>query len=195
MNKIILVSSLESWEWNGIMYVNHVLLYLASGEGNGKSLQYSCLENPMDRGTCLWSMGSQRVGLDWSDWARSHACTWYLLSAGHDLATEQQQSLIIICEYCYHQTWALLTFTGCLKKTYSSEPRPSVGQCESIRNVKNRQIFGTSLAVQWSRLHASTAKGASSIPGHGAKIWHAPWCGQKIEKPKNKQQQQQQKIK
>ena len=34
-------------------------------EGNGNSLQYSCLENPMDRGVCpggLLSMGSQRVG-------------------------------------------------------------------------------------------------------------------------------------
>ena len=33
------------------------------GGGNGNPLQYSCLENPMDRGT-LQSMGSQRVGLD-----------------------------------------------------------------------------------------------------------------------------------
>ena len=24
------------------------------GEGNGNPLQYSCLENPRDRGTCLW---------------------------------------------------------------------------------------------------------------------------------------------
>ena len=36
------------------------------GEGNGYPLQYSCLENPMDRGA--WqapaSMGSQRVGHD-----------------------------------------------------------------------------------------------------------------------------------
>ena len=30
------------------------------GEGNGTPLQYSCLENSMDRG----SMGSQRVGHD-----------------------------------------------------------------------------------------------------------------------------------
>ena len=37
-----------------------------SGEGNGKPLQYSCLENPMDRGAwCrLLSMGSQRAGQD-----------------------------------------------------------------------------------------------------------------------------------
>ena len=42
------------------------------GEGNGKPLQYSCLENPMGRGA--WqSMGSQRVGQDWSD------LTWHSL--------------------------------------------------------------------------------------------------------------------
>ena len=35
------------------------------GEGNGNLLQYSCLENPMDRGAwcTLLSMGLQRVGL------------------------------------------------------------------------------------------------------------------------------------
>ena len=32
-------------------------------KGNSNSLQYSCLENPMNRGA-LWSMGSQRVGYD-----------------------------------------------------------------------------------------------------------------------------------
>ena len=37
------------------------------GVGNGNLLQYSCLENPMDRGTCgLQSIGSQRVGHDWA---------------------------------------------------------------------------------------------------------------------------------
>ena len=33
------------------------------GEGNGNPLQYSCLENPMDRGE-LQSIVSQRVGHD-----------------------------------------------------------------------------------------------------------------------------------
>ena len=33
------------------------------GEGNGNPLQYSCLENPMDRGTWWTTVhGSQRVG-------------------------------------------------------------------------------------------------------------------------------------
>ena len=36
---------------------------LSSGEGNGYPLQYSCLENSMDRGA--WqAIGSQRVGHD-----------------------------------------------------------------------------------------------------------------------------------
>ena len=39
----------------------------SSGEGNGKPLQYSCLENPMDRGAWgLRSMVLQRVRHDWT---------------------------------------------------------------------------------------------------------------------------------
>ena len=38
------------------------------GERNGTPLQYSCLENPMDRGAwwAVWSMGLQRVGHNWT---------------------------------------------------------------------------------------------------------------------------------
>ena len=38
------------------------------GEGNGNPLQYSCLENPMDRGAwgATQSTRSQRVGHDWA---------------------------------------------------------------------------------------------------------------------------------
>ena len=41
---------------------------------------------------------------------------------------------------------------------------------------------GTSLAVQWLRLHASSAGGCGSIPGRGTKIPHAARRGQKIKK-------------
>ena len=34
------------------------------GEGNGNRLQYSCLENLMDRGAWWATIGSQRVGHD-----------------------------------------------------------------------------------------------------------------------------------
>ena len=42
------------------------------GEGNGNPLQYSCLENPMDRGA--W-------------WAAVHGVT----RVGHDLATKERK--------------------------------------------------------------------------------------------------------
>ena len=41
-------------------------LGISSGEGNGYPLQYSCLENSMDRGAwwAIQSTGLQRVGHD-----------------------------------------------------------------------------------------------------------------------------------
>ena len=41
------------------------------GEGSGTQLQYSCLENPMDRGAWLATVH----GVTESDWATMHACT------------------------------------------------------------------------------------------------------------------------
>ena len=51
---------------------------------------------------------------------------------------------------------------------------------------KEKNNGGTSLEVQWLRLHASTAGDTGSIPGHGTKIPHAAWCGQKKKKGKMK---------
>ena len=45
-----------------------------------------------------------------------------------------------------------------------------------------RIILGTSLAVQWLRLFASTAQGMGLIPGQRTKIPHATKCGQKKKK-------------
>ena len=39
----------------------------APGGGSGKPLQYSCLNNPMERGAWPQSMGLRRVGHDWSE--------------------------------------------------------------------------------------------------------------------------------
>ena len=43
---------------------------------------------------------------------------------------------------------------------------------------------GISLAVQWLRLHTSTAGGTGSIPRSGTRITHATVCGQKKERKK-----------
>ena len=57
------------------------------GEGNGNTLQYSYLGNPMDRGA--W-------------WAIVPGVTKELDMVGHDLATKQQQICIPITEpLCY----------------------------------------------------------------------------------------------
>ena len=41
------------------------------------------------------------------------------------------------------------------------------------------KMGGTSLAVQWLRLHTSNIGGVGSIPGQVTKIPCAAWCGQK----------------
>ena len=48
---------------------------MSPGGGNGNPLQYSCLENPMDRGAWLSAVqgGHKRVR---HDLAIEHACTW-----------------------------------------------------------------------------------------------------------------------
>ena len=69
------------------------------GEGNGNSLQYSCLENPTDRGASgLWFMGSQRVRHNWVT-----------------------KIFILICSWDFNVEWVLvLTVTVCpLQKTMS----------------------------------------------------------------------------
>ena len=46
------------------------------GEGNGNPLQYSCLDNAMDRQAWL-SIGLQRVRHNWSDLAGMHTKIYY----------------------------------------------------------------------------------------------------------------------
>ena len=54
-------------------------LGISPGEGNGNRLQYSCLENPMDREPGrLQSMGWKRVGHDWATFTHTFPSqAWY----------------------------------------------------------------------------------------------------------------------
>ena len=45
----ILISSVICWLFRNVFFRLHMFVF---GEGNGTPLQYSCLENPMDEGTC-----------------------------------------------------------------------------------------------------------------------------------------------
>ena len=63
------------------------------GEGNGNPLQCSCLENPTDRKPCgLPSLGSHRVGHDWSDLAPAASLILWLKS----------KSIMISLHLTYH---------------------------------------------------------------------------------------------
>ena len=42
-----------------------------------------------------------------------------------------------------------------------------------------KSFSGTSLVVQWLRLHTSNAGGRGSVPGQGIKIPHATWYSKK----------------
>ena len=44
----------------------------SSEEGNGNPLQYSCLENPMDRGAWKLTVQGHRAGHDSSDLVHTH---------------------------------------------------------------------------------------------------------------------------
>ena len=55
-------------------------------------------------------------------------------------------------------------------------PKPSRVRIETVIFFSVIKI-GTSLAVQWLRLCASSAGGVGSIPGCGTKIPHVTQCG------------------
>ena len=46
------IFSIIVFNWLSLTFIN-MYVYIYSEEGNGNPLQYSCLENPMDRGTWL----------------------------------------------------------------------------------------------------------------------------------------------
>ena len=56
------------------------------------------------------------------------------------------------------------------------------GQSNSYASKEECSIRGTSLAVQWLRLRASTAGGTDSTPGLGIKLQQAARQGQKNPK-------------
>ena len=136
--------------------INYQRLALFCGEGNGDPLQYSCLENPMDRGAWwaavhgvmkswtrlsdftftfhfhaleeemathssvlawripgtgepggLLSMGSHRVGHDWSDLAVAAAAALFWDTSLSSLKNKTKQNTL-----CYHRDRVNLTWSG-----------------------------------------------------------------------------------
>ena len=71
----------------------------------------------------------------------------------------------------------LLFYVASQQLCISSHP-----ECSISMDISRFVILGTSLVVQWLRLHASSAGGVGSIPVWETKIPHATWHGQKKKK-------------
>ena len=80
-------SSWGCWELDTTEWLHFDFSLSCIGEGNGNPLQCSCLENPRDGG--LPSMGSHRVGHDWSDLAAAAAavCIYWSQTTNLSLPT------------------------------------------------------------------------------------------------------------
>ena len=110
-----MATSLGIWDGGGLS--NHQFelerFLLCVGERNGNPLQYSCLENPMDKGA-WWatSMGSQRVGHKWV--TEPLLCAWINFS---------DENVIHSCkkkESDFLDT--LLTNNGCARGLFIGRP-------------------------------------------------------------------------
>ena len=73
------------------------------GEGNGNPLQYSCLENPMDRGAWQATVhGVQTVRHILSDWACTHTHTYLFWVLTSLLIRGKIASLVTVVTFIKH---------------------------------------------------------------------------------------------
>ena len=76
----------------------------------------------------------------------------------------------------FHNPWELPPRCGCVQ-LYCN-----VQVIVWDQKINQEWVWGTSLAVQWLRLQASTAGNMGSTPGRGTKILHVMWCREREKK-------------
>ena len=102
------------------------------GEGNGNPLQCSCLENPRDGGAWwLPSMGSHRVGHDWSDLAAAAA-----VSSIHSIVQINNHATIFKVSFPQTPLASLVS--------RSSKPHPKSMHCSLLPTISLVQMTITS---------------------------------------------------
>ena len=80
----------------------------------------------------------------------------------------------VILQLCWKNT----VYVSIFPLTFLQYPQ-ATGKQKSEKLGTLKQDLETSLVVQCLGLQASTAGSSGSIPGQGARILHAVWCGQK----------------
>ena len=78
------------------------------GEGNGSPVQYSCLENSMDREAWLQSTGLQRVGHNWAT-ERAHTHTHICRKDKYPVINHNGKECEIECIHTYN--WITLLYS------------------------------------------------------------------------------------
>ena len=124
------------------------------GGGHGNSLQYFCLENPMDRGG-LQSIGLQRVEHYWSDIAHTHP--WRLHYMG--IVDQIIDNWRLICPPALLGLPCWLS--GKVSACNAGDPGPVPGSGRSLGE-------GNGNPLQYSCLVNSTDRGAWWATVHGA---------------------------
>ena len=121
------------------------------GEGNGNSLWYSCLDNPMDRGVCgLQSIGSQRVRHDWAPNTYTHTHTICIKSLKIECSN-------IVIEQDVFECWVNFVGLSGSEIWYFISPSWLVGRIDQIHTIK------TSKTLWWTiLLYSQSPSGDSS---------------------------------
>ena len=136
------------------------------GERNNHSLQYSCLENPTDRG--LHSIGLQRVGHDWSNlgWLQNN-----------------EETLICCGEACLVRAVPLQLY-GCHKREHQLQsytcPLLGVLAHNTERPILSLYCLRPNYPIMWKEV--TSAPWASKAAGGlyllcDQRGWHPEWRG------------------
>ena len=119
------------------------------GEGNDDPLQYSCLENPMDRGA-WWATisGSKRVGQTWLKWLSTHAHIFS--SRPHMAKSKNHLSVFLLIIRVFNtlflfDSWVLLL--PCLKSTCKAHRWFSKGKCSTRSQINACEIQASLLWI------------------------------------------------
>ena len=146
--------------------------HTVSGEGNGNPLQYSCLENPVDRGA-WWAAvyGFHRVGQDWSNIPCMHALEKEMATHSSVLAwripgTKESGGLLSMGSHRVGHNWTNLAAAAA---AHTSKVMLKILQarlqqylnCEELMLKPKLQYF---IHLMWILTH-----------------WKRPWCWERLK--------------
>ena len=131
---------LTRFAWKVVLVGNRALV----GEGNGNPLQYSCLENPVDRGAWWAAVHGVTQSRTWLKWLYMHAC----IGKGNGnplqcscLETPRDRRAWWAAIYRVTQSRTRLKRLSSSSRTlilYPSTPPPKYTYCDDLWSIKKQ---------------------------------------------------------